>query len=73
MSVKNHWQGRIDVDTGDTRRWHQVVEFWPDQINKSAVGLLGYPTDDGVLANHGRSGPAATMIGQNTIIGGVSQ
>ncbi|WP_175405086.1 formimidoylglutamase [Salinimonas lutimaris] len=58
MSVKNHWQGRIDIDNGDTRRWHQVVQFWSDQHSKSAVGLLGYPTDDGVLANHGRGGAA---------------
>ncbi len=56
-----NWTGRVDGDSYDQLRWHQVVK----QIDLDRVGslkkgfcLLGFKCDMGVKANKGRPGAA---------------
>lgn len=59
------WQGRIDGDEPEHRRWHQHVELLdltrPDQTlpkesEKRPLVLLGFACDEGVRRNQGRIG-----------------
>lgn len=52
------WQGRIDVDDGESgRRWHQVVQPLVPGA-RPGVALLGFACDEGVRRNLGRIGAA---------------
>ncbi|MES2646127.1 MAG: formimidoylglutamase [Bacteroidota bacterium] len=68
----NCWQGRVDGDTQEVLRWHQVVqcidlanETLPVIMNEHQQGVcfIGFCSDEGVERNKGRigakSGPAA--------------
>lgn len=52
------WQGRVDSEeTGDSRRWHQVVQPF-DAASQGGVALIGFAVDEGVRRNGGRPGAA---------------
>lgn len=52
------WQGRTDSEeTGDARRWHQVVRPFDDTC-RGGVALIGFAVDEGVRRNGGRAGAA---------------
>lgn len=56
------WRGRDDGPQPEAQRWHQVVEAWdaePAQRHRRRpLVVIGYPSDAGVRANHGRPGAA---------------
>lgn len=50
------WQGRVDhEETGNSRRWHQVVRPVTDAQHPGSA-LLGFRSDAGVARNKGRVG-----------------
>ncbi|WP_198673814.1 formimidoylglutamase [Chitinophaga alhagiae] len=61
------WQGRIDGEEPDVRRWHQVIQ--PVNIShhplpalpagRKGIAFLGFACDEGVRRNKGRTGAAA--------------
>ena len=56
MSV---WQGRIDAAEGALAlRWHQVIRALADDTDASAVVLIGFACDAGVVRNQARTGAA---------------
>lgn len=65
-TADNVWQGRVDGDTPDVRRWHQVVrrvDISKDPLpvlhpGHKGIALLGFACDEGVRRNKGRTGAA---------------
>jgi formiminoglutamase len=56
---KARWRGREDSEeTGDVRRWHHVMRPFDGSVDGGAV-LIGFPCDEGVRRNGGRTGAAA--------------
>jgi formiminoglutamase len=52
------WRGREDAEeTGDARRWHNVMRRFDAKTDGGAV-LIGFPCDEGVAHNGGRVGAA---------------
>ena len=59
-----NWQGRIDGDTPEYFRWHQVVQLIDLEKGKlpvigsrhTGIALLGFCCDEGVRRNLGRTG-----------------
>ncbi len=58
---ESRWQGRIDGDDPETKRWHQSIKFL--DLNKShsvfsdhPYSILGFCSDEGVRRNKGRPG-----------------
>jgi formiminoglutamase len=57
-SFSASWRGREDgEETGDARRWHHVMRPFDASIDGGAV-LIGFPCDEGVKRNGGRTGAA---------------
>jgi formiminoglutamase len=53
------WTGRDDGPQQNLARWHSVVRPWaPSAAAGGAVVLIGFPSDEGVRRNHGRTGAA---------------
>lgn len=60
------WQGRIDGEEPDVRRWHQVIEVADISRNplptlppgRKGIAFLGFACDEGVRRNKGRTGAA---------------
>jgi formiminoglutamase len=53
------WRGREDPEeTGDARRWHHVMRSFDANTDGGAV-LIGFPCEEGVRRNGGRTGAAA--------------
>ncbi|WP_256006081.1 formimidoylglutamase [Pedobacter deserti] len=63
------WQGRVDGDTWESRRWHQCVELFnvlvhPDKevampallAGQKGFAFIGFCCDEGVVRNQGRPG-----------------
>jgi len=49
------WRGREDLEeTGDARRWHHVMRPFDVNTDGGAV-LIGFPCDEGVARNGGRT------------------
>jgi formiminoglutamase len=58
-----NWRGREDFEeTGDARRWHHVMRPFDASVDGGAV-LIGFPCDEGVARNGGRTGAAAGPAG----------
>ena len=58
-AFKARWHGREDTEeTGDARRWHHVVRPFDANVDDGVV-LIGFPCDEGVKRNGGRTGAAA--------------
>lgn len=56
---KARWRGREDLEeSGDARRWHHVMRPFDANVDRGAV-LIGFPCDEGVRRNGGRTGAAA--------------
>lgn len=63
-SAESVWTGRIDGDTPEFARWHQVVR--PTEADRPvntgsarpSVAVVGFASDEGVRRNHGRPGAA---------------
>jgi formiminoglutamase len=61
------WQGRVDGETPDVLRWHQVMHFIDTTTHKlpfigphhQGVAFIGFCSHQGVERNHGRAGAAA--------------
>jgi hypothetical protein len=63
------WHGREDAEeTGDARRWHHVMRRFDASINSGAV-LIGFPCDEGVKRNGGRTGCHAGGVGEPAAAG----
>jgi formiminoglutamase len=64
------WQGRVDGDAPDVRRWHQAVQrvdlsrnaLPPLHQGRKGIALLGFACDEGVRRNKGRVGAAAGPV-----------
>lgn len=53
------WTGRTDIAEGISgRRWHQIIAT-DAQTGKGDIVLVGFPCDEGVRRNGGRTGAAA--------------
>ncbi len=54
------WTGRVDADSADYYRWHQIIEFLDlnedIQSLENKLVLLGFCCDEGVKRNQGRVG-----------------
>lgn len=53
------WKGRVNDGSLDCEYWHHTIKLQEQlsyNVNSSAVGLLGYAVDEGVLRNQGRVG-----------------
>lgn len=59
---KKNWQGRTDSTTDRSQfRWHQVIEcvdVYEHNQNLTGVVLLGFPSEEGIARNSGRTGAA---------------
>lgn len=55
------WEGRIDGDSPDVLRWHQVVQegLQPLEQGQKGIAFLGFACDEGVRRNKGRMGAVA--------------
>ena len=57
--LEARWRGRDDAEeTGDARRWHHVMRPFDPNVDGGVV-LIGFPCDEGVRRNGGRTGAAA--------------
>lgn len=55
------WSGRVDGESGEHLRWHQIISCIDLRETNSLDGafvLLGFPCDEGVQRNLGRTGAA---------------
>jgi formiminoglutamase len=52
------WTGRVDGDTDEHLRWHQVVKPYLPEHDPGACVFVGFASDEGVHRNQGRRGAA---------------
>lgn len=56
---KARWRGREDAEeVGDARRWHHAMRPFDASAGRGEAVLIGFPCDEGVKRNGGRSGAA---------------
>lgn len=54
---KNPWlEGRVDGHSEEYLRWHQVVKFDEEKLEKNSFAIIGFACDEGVSRNKGRVG-----------------
>lgn len=57
-----NWRGRDDGTQPEAQRWHQAMQPWEAEPaprdRRRPIVVIGYPSDAGVRANHGRAGAA---------------
>ena len=62
-TIRALWKGRVDGETPDLQRWHQVVQCLDltqplEHYFDPTICFIGYASDLGVRANQGRAGAA---------------
>lgn len=70
----NVWKGRVDGETADVLRWHQVMQVVDLSLNplpliedhQQGIALIGFCCDEGVRRNNGRVGAAGAPLAVRT-------